>query len=69
MKVSSAIVCPVLKLDIQTIKDVWPSLYCWLIANSRAIGMHVLKLQRELHKLFLKEEFSLDLTKSRVKRV
>ena len=68
MRVSSQIVLLGLLLDLKTIEELWSSLFDWLSANSKKVGMHPQKMQRLLVELFSKKQYTLNLSKCQIKR-
>lgn len=50
MQIKSNLLCSIITNELNAISNGYPTVYEWLIANSKRVGMHPIKVKRELAK-------------------
>lgn len=62
MFIKSKNLSPIVKLDLEKVRAEAPVIYNWIITNSKRIGMHPSKFQRELGVCLDAKDRVIDLT-------
>ena len=69
MLIDSNNLLKIVRLDLENIATKYPTIYSWIMSNSKKIGMHPTKLRRELIKCLNSRYRVIDLTDRRTRLI